>query len=56
LPFPLNRCDVQDFNGLNKQEIIGNQVFNEIVKQENTDETDHNNDSQLLPIGYELNL
>jgi len=58
LPFPLNRCDVQEFNGIIKQEIIiGDQVFTEIVKQENTEETDHNNYSQLLQnIWYELNL
>ena len=39
-----------------KQENIGDQVFNEIIKQENIDETHHNDDNQLLPTGYELNL
>jgi len=37
-------------------EFIDNQVFNTIIKEGNTDETDQNNDSQLLHIGYELNL
>lgn len=53
LSIPLIRCDNKIFNGIIKQEIIGDQVFNEIGKQENTDETYHNDDSQLLPTGYE---
>jgi len=41
LPFSLDRC-VQEFDGNIKEEI--------------TDETDHNNDSQLLPTRYEYSL
>jgi len=29
-----------------KKEVIDDQVFNEIVKQETTDETDYNDDNQ----------
>jgi len=42
LSITLIRCDAQVFNGKIKEEII--------------DETDHQNYSQLLQKGYELNL
>jgi len=56
LLIPLIRFDDKIFNGTIKQEVIGDQVFNEIIKQENTDEIDHNNDRQLLQTGYESNF
>lgn len=47
---PFLSCDDKIYNGIIKQEIIGDQVSNEIVEEESTDETDHNNDSQSLRI------
>ncbi|CAI6367659.1 unnamed protein product [Macrosiphum euphorbiae] len=51
VPLPLNViCGDQAFDENTKQEIVDSQVFNSIIKEEITDETDRNNDSELLHI------
>jgi len=50
LSIPTTRCDGQIFNRIIKQEIIGDQLFNEIIKEEKEDF----NDGQLLQKGYEF--
>ncbi|XP_029347841.1 uncharacterized protein LOC100168535 isoform X2 [Acyrthosiphon pisum] len=48
-----SNCHDQVFNGIIKQEniiVIEHQLLNGFIKQEYSDETDHNNESQLLQI------
>lgn len=48
LSIPLIRRDDQVFNEIVKQENLDNQVFNGIIIEEIIDETDNHDDSQLL--------
>lgn len=52
VPLPLNLiCGHQKLNKNIEQESVDDQVFNGIIEK-----TDHNNESQLFQIWYELNL
>lgn len=56
LSSPLIRCGDKIFDSIIKQEIIDGQEFDGNVKEEITDETEHNNDSQMLRTRYEYSL